>query len=69
MFGKSYDGALKIEVVSQKQDARIFFYNKGGMKAWYGVYRIKADEDMLGMILDTGIGAHAMQGVGFVERL
>ena len=54
LFGKSYDGKLKIEVINQKPDARTFFYNKGVMKAWYGVYKIIADEDMLGLVLDTG---------------
>ncbi len=31
--------------------------------------KIEADRALLGMILDTGIGAHAMQGLGFVEVL
>ncbi len=69
LFGKAYEGELKIKVINQKPDARTFFYNKGVFKSWYGVYKIVADEDMLGMVLDTGIGAQAMQGVGFVERL
>lgn len=69
LFGKAYEGELKIEVANQKPDARTFFYNKGVMKAWYGVYKIEADEELLRMVLDTGMGAHAMQGMGFVERL
>jgi len=69
LFGKAYEGELKIEVLSQKPDARTFFYNKGVMKSWHGVYKIVADEEILGMVLDTGIGAQAMQGVGFVEIL
>ena len=69
LFGKSCKGALKIEVISQKPEHRVFFYNKGIIKSWYAVYMIVADEEMLGMILDTGMGAHAMQGVGFVEVL
>ncbi|MDQ1339505.1 MAG: CRISPR-associated endoribonuclease Cas6, partial [Campylobacterota bacterium] len=44
-----------------------FYYEKGAIKAWYGVYEIKATEEMIEMILDTGLGAHAMQGLGFVE--
>lgn len=68
LLGKSYEGELKIKVLSQKSDARVFFYNKGVMKSWYGVYEIEADEELLGMVLDTGIGANAMQGMGFVER-
>ena len=69
LFGKTYEGELKIEVINQKPDARTFFYNKGVMRAWYGIYKIEADKEMLGMVLDTGIGAQAMQGVGFVEML
>lgn len=69
LFSKAYGGELKIEVINQKPRERMFFYNKGAIKAWYGVYKIEADEDMLGMILDTGMGAKAMQGVGFVEVL
>jgi CRISPR/Cas system endoribonuclease Cas6 (RAMP superfamily) len=37
------------------------------MKAWYGVYEITANADMLGMILDTGMGANCMKGLGFLE--
>ncbi len=68
LFGKVYGGELKIEVLSQKPESRVFFYNKGVMKSWHGVYRIEADEELLGMVLDTGIGANAMQGMGYVER-
>ena len=67
LFGKAYEGELKIKVLKQKADARIFFYNKGVIKAWYGEYEIEADTALLEMILDTGMGAHAMQGMGFVE--
>jgi len=31
------------------------------------VHEIEASEEMLRMILDTGMGANAMKGVGFVE--
>ncbi|CAA6809361.1 MAG: Unknown protein, partial [uncultured Sulfurovum sp.] len=42
-------------------------YSKGIMKAWYGVYEIEGDEDILAMILDTGMGANCMKGLGFLE--
>ncbi len=67
LFGKSYEGKLTINVIRQKLHPRIFFYQKGVIKSWYGEYEIEADSDMLGMVLDTGIGAHAMQGMGFVK--
>ncbi len=69
LFAKSYDGALKITIINQKPRERLFFYNKGAIKAWYGIYEIEAENDMLDMILDTGLGANAMQGVGFVEMI
>ena len=67
LFGKKYEGELKIKLIEQKPKERIFHYSKGVMKAWFGVYEIEADEEMLRMILDTGMGSNAMKGVGFVE--
>jgi len=32
LFGQSYEGELKIEVLSQKPEARVFFYNNGVMR-------------------------------------
>jgi len=67
LFSKKYEGELKIKLIEQKPRERIFHYSKGVMKAWFGVYEIEANEDMLRMILDTGMGSNAMKGVGFVE--
>jgi len=67
LYSKPYEGALSIEVTHQKRDMRTFFYNKGVMRAWHAGYKIIADKEMLELILDTGLGAHAMQGLGFVE--
>ncbi len=67
LFGKAYRGELKIKLINQKPKERIFHYSKGLMKAWYGAYEIEADTDMLEMILDTGMGANCMKGVGFLE--
>ena len=69
LFGKKYKGELKIKLIEQKPRERIFHYSKGVIKAWYGVYEIEANEDMLRMILDTGMGSNAMKGVGFVELI
>jgi len=67
LFGKKYEGELKIKLIEQKPRERIFHYSKGVMKSWFGVYEIEANEEMLRMILDTGMGSNAMKGVGFVE--
>jgi CRISPR-associated endoribonuclease Cas6 len=69
LFGKPYQGELKIKLIEQKPRERIFHYSKGVIKAWFGVYEIEGDEDILRMILDTGMGANCMKGVGFVEIL
>lgn len=67
LFGKPYEGDLKIKLLYQSRKPKRFFYNKGAIVVWHGVYEIEAEEKMLKLILDTGLGAHAMQGVGFVE--
>lgn len=69
LFGKPYEGEFVFNTVGQKSKERVFYYEKGAIKAWYGVYEIKATEEMIEMILDTGLGAHAMQGLGFVEEM
>ena len=67
LFKKPYSGELKIGLINQKPKERYFHYSKGVMRAWYGVYEIRANEDMISMILDTGMGANCMKGLGFVE--
>jgi CRISPR-associated endoribonuclease Cas6 len=67
LFGKKYEGELKIKLMEQKPRERTFHYSKGAIKVWFGVYEIEANEDILRMILDTGMGANCMKGVGFVE--
>ena len=67
LFRKPYDGELKIKLIEQKPRERTFHYSKGVMKAWFGVYEIEANSDMLEMILDTGMGANCMKGLGFLE--
>jgi len=69
LFQEPYSDTLEIKLIKQYPKPKNFFYNKGVIKAWYGVYDIKANSDMLELILDTGIGANAMQGLGFVEEI
>ncbi|SFV58053.1 CRISPR repeat RNA endoribonuclease Cas6 [hydrothermal vent metagenome] len=67
LFGKPYEGELKIRLIEQKPKEKVFHYNKGIFIAWFGVYEIEANSDMLEMILDTGMGSKCMQGLGFLE--
>jgi len=67
LFGKPYEGQLTINLINQKPKERLFHYSRGTIKAWYGAYEIVADRDMLEMILDTGMGANCMKGIGFLE--
>lgn len=69
LFNKKYEGELKIKLIEQKPRERTFHYSKGAMKAWFGVYEIEGNDDILRMILDTGMGANCMKGVGFVELM
>lgn len=67
LYGKPYSGEFAIKLKNQKPKERIFHYSKGVIKAWYGVYEIEGDEDILQMILNSGMGANCMKGLGFVE--
>ncbi len=67
LYKKSYQGSLKINIANQAKDGRVFFYNKGSVKAWNAIYKIEADKEMLNLILNTGMGANCMQGMGFLE--
>jgi len=69
LFGKPYEGELKIKLIEQKPRERIFHYSKGVIKAYFAVYEIDATEEMLKMILDTGFGANTMKNLGFVELI
>ena len=67
LFQKEYEGKLIITLINQKPREKVFFYSKGAIKSWYGVYEIEANSDMLNMILNTGMGANCMKGLGFME--
>ncbi len=69
LMRKPYQGDLNIIPLYQAPKPRRFFYKKAHIRSWHGVYEIAANEEMLRFILDTGLGAHAMQGLGFVEVL
>ncbi len=67
LMRKPYRGDLNIIPLYQAPKSRTFYYKKARIRSWCGVYEIEANEDMLKLILDTGLGAHVMQGLGFVE--
>jgi CRISPR-associated endoribonuclease Cas6 len=67
LFSKPYSGTLTIKLINQKPKERLFHYSRGVIKAWYGVYEIEGNSDILNMILDSGMGGDAMKGLGFVE--
>ncbi len=67
LFNKKYEGEFDMKLLHQSPKPRTFFYQKAPIKAWHGVYEIRGNNDILEMILDTGLGANAMQGLGFVE--
>jgi len=67
LMRKPYQGDLNIIPLYQAPKPRTFYYKKARIRSWYGVYEIEANEEMLRLILDTGLGAHAMQGLGFVD--
>jgi len=69
LFSKAYIGELKITLITQKPKEKLFHYSRGAIKAWYGVYEIEASTEMLDMILDSGMGADCMKGLGFVELI
>ncbi len=69
LMRKPYQRDLNITPLYQAPKPRTFYYKRARIRSWYGVYEIEANEEMLRLILDTGLGAHAMQGLGFVEVL
>ncbi|SFV66714.1 hypothetical protein MNB_SV-14-509 [hydrothermal vent metagenome] len=56
-----------LEPKSERFQNTIFQNTLEKFIAWFGVYEIEANTDMLEMILDTGMGAKCMQGLGFLE--
>ena len=68
LTGEAYAGELELEVLYRHRNPKRFFYGKALNKAWWGRYRVKANSRMLNLLLDTGMGSKAMQGLGFVEE-
>lgn len=67
LFGRAYEGELKIEVLKQQPEGRIFYYDKTPYKAWMATYKITAEPEMLNLLIDTGLGGDSMKNLGFLE--
>lgn len=67
LYQTTYHDNLTIKLLHQEKEGRIFYYNKCTIKAWHAIYHITASSKMINLLLDTGIGANSMQGLGFVE--
>lgn len=67
LLDRKYEGELKIEVLNQQSEGRIFYYDKTPYKAWMATYRISAEPEMLQLLLDTGLGGDSMKNLGFLE--
>ncbi|MEA1920544.1 MAG: CRISPR-associated endoribonuclease Cas6 [Campylobacterota bacterium] len=66
-FGTPYKGTLDIKVLWQAPKFKRFFYEKGSVDVWMADYEITAEPEMLNLLLDTGLGAESMKGLGFLE--
>jgi CRISPR/Cas system endoribonuclease Cas6 (RAMP superfamily) len=67
LFEAPYNDELQINVIKQKYDENMFFYDKTPYKAWLATYEIKATPKMLNLLLDTGLGGDSMKNLGFLE--
>lgn len=72
-YNKCYDGEFEINLLWQDFEKFHKFYygnNKNYMKAWLGIWNIKADNDLINLALSTGLGSGVMSyGSGFVETI
>ncbi len=66
-FLGKYEDEIKIEMIEQKRDKRLFFYGYQPIESWLATYKITATSKMINLLLDVGMGGNAMKGVGFLE--
>jgi len=67
LLKKPYDGTLAITVPWQAPRFKRFYYEKGTVDVWLARYEIEAEQEMLNLLLNTGLGAESMKGLGFLE--
>jgi len=69
LFNKPYNKGLSIKVLWQAPRFKRFFYENGAVDVWLAKYEISAESEMLNLLLDTGLGAESMKGLGFLDEL
>jgi len=69
LFGRPYEGDLRIMPLWQTPKPKTFWYEKSPYVAWLAKYKIEADPSMLQLLLDTGLGSDTMKNLGFLELL
>jgi CRISPR-associated endoribonuclease Cas6 len=67
LLGKPYTGVLRITPQWQDPRSMSFRYEQSTYIAWQATYEIEADEEMLHLLLTTGMGSDTMKGLGFLE--
>jgi len=67
LYGKPYDGTLRITPLWQSPKPQTFWYDKTPYVAWEAKYEIEADESMKRLLLTTGMGSDTMKNLGFLE--
>ena len=64
---KPYSGNLDIQAIWQSDKASHFWYEKSRYIAWKAQYVIKANYDMINLLVKTGMGSDTMKNLGFLE--
>jgi len=67
LLGKPYNGVLEISVAWQGDREKKFYYESGPVMTWPARYKIRAESEMLNLLLDTSLGGESMKGIGFLE--
>jgi CRISPR-associated endoribonuclease Cas6 len=67
LLQKEYFGDFEIEVLKQSDKRTQLSYNKNPYFTWSAKYRLKAEQEMINLILNTGFGSQTMKGFGFIK--
>jgi CRISPR-associated endoribonuclease Cas6 len=67
LLRKEYWGDWEIEVLKQSEHKTKLYYNKKPYFTWSAKYRLKADNEMINLLLNTGVGSQTMKGFGVVR--
>lgn len=67
IYGKSYNGVLEVvpHLIKPSYKKKVL-YNNLPILAWEGYYKVEADEDMINVVLNTGLGSYNSAGFGMV---